>query len=136
MTVDPGSDRAMFRQLADLLRDQITTGKLRPGALIPSEPRLVQQHGIGRDTVRRAMAVLRGEGLVTTEQGTGTWVRQTPSRTVTIRIQGDDWVEVRLPSDIERRKLGLDEGIPVFEVHRANGELEIHPADRARIVTG
>jgi DNA-binding FadR family transcriptional regulator len=135
MTLDPVSDRPMYRQLADLIREQITAGKLRPGGLIPSEPRLVQQHGIGRETVRRAMAVLRSEGLVVTEQGHGTLVRQNAGTPVTIHIQGDDWVEVRLPSDLERRKLGLDEGVPIFVVLRGSGDQEVYPADRARIVT-
>jgi hypothetical protein len=51
-----------------------------------------------------------------------------------IRIQGNDWAAIRLPGDIERRQLGLDQGVPVFEVHRANGEEEIYPTDRTHIV--
>jgi DNA-binding FadR family transcriptional regulator len=135
MSVDPGSDRAMFRQLADLLREQIVSGELPPGGLLPSEPRLVQQHGIGRETVRRAMAVLRSEGLVVTEQGHGTRVRKNAGTPVTIHIQGEDWATVRLPSDLERRQLGLDEGVAIFVVHRGNGDQEVYPGDRARIVT-
>ena len=66
--IDPSADRAVFRQLADLLRDQIQSGELAPGEPLPSELRLAQEYGISRTTVRQAMLgvydrrVMRGEG--------------------------------------------------------------------------
>jgi DNA-binding GntR family transcriptional regulator len=133
MDIDPDSDRPVYRQLADLLREQIHSGQLPPGALLPSEPRMQQRYGGGRETIRRAMAVLRAEGLTSTKQGEGTRVRQ-PAQRHTIQLAPGDQAIIRVPSDLERRQLGLDEGVPIFEVTRAGADREIYPGDRTKIV--
>ncbi|WP_342352962.1 GntR family transcriptional regulator, partial [Methylobacterium frigidaeris] len=43
------------RRLYLLLRDQITSGRLPPGARLPGEPALAAEHGLARVTVRRAL---------------------------------------------------------------------------------
>jgi GntR family transcriptional regulator len=47
-----------YRQLAEILRARITRGDWAEGRPIPSETRLVQEYGLARSTVRRAIAVL------------------------------------------------------------------------------
>src|ERR1044071_2926301 len=73
--IDPSADRAVFRQLADILRQQIDTGELGPGDPLPSELRLAQEFSISRTTVRQAIAQLRTEGLVSVERPGSTFVR-------------------------------------------------------------
>src|SRR5947207_3288797 len=75
MAINMRSDRPAYKQLADLLRQQITTGELAPGAPVPSETTLMQRYGISRNTVRLAIQLLRSEGRVVTEHGRGTYVR-------------------------------------------------------------
>jgi len=66
MTIDPASYEPVYRQLARILRDQIQSRELRPGDALPSEATLAQTFGVGRDSVRDALASLRNDGLVTT----------------------------------------------------------------------
>jgi DNA-binding GntR family transcriptional regulator len=73
--LDEWSTVPLYRQLADLLRTAITGGTYGPGDRLPSEPALQQEHGLARDTVRAAIAVLRDEGLVVTLPGRGTFVK-------------------------------------------------------------
>ena len=61
-------------QLADYLRARIDDGTYPPRAKLPSEVTLVQETGFARDTVRKAMAVLAGEGRVYVVRGLGTFV--------------------------------------------------------------
>lgn len=75
VTVDQYAEDALYRQLAALLREQITSGELQPGDWLPSESRLEQEHGISRGTVRAALKLLAEEGLVATRSGRGTFVR-------------------------------------------------------------
>jgi GntR family transcriptional regulator len=83
MTIDRRSDRALHKQLADVLRQQITAGLFGAGAALPSEGELEREHGLSRSTVRDALGLLRAEGLVITEKGRGTFVRpQQPARRV------------------------------------------------------
>ncbi len=53
-------------------------GRLAPGEQLSSEWELAQTYQTSRPTVRRAIAVLKAEGLVVTEQGRGAFVRPTP----------------------------------------------------------
>jgi DNA-binding GntR family transcriptional regulator len=125
--IDPSADRAVFRQLADLLREQILSGALQPGQALPSETRLTQDHGVSRNTVRQAVAVLRGEGLVTTDRPGGTRVRERPDRVIVEIASGT--VEARMPTAAERRELDMAEGVPVLLVER-DGQTELYAGDR------
>jgi GntR family transcriptional regulator len=73
-TIDRDVRRPLYRQLQVLLRDRIETGDYEPGDAFPSEAELINEHGMSRITVRRAISELEREGLVVTRQGTGTFV--------------------------------------------------------------
>lgn len=76
--IDPTSDRPVFKQIADGLRSAILSGELEAGARMPSEQELINRHRVARGTVRDAMDLLRAEGLVRTEHGRGSFVRDRP----------------------------------------------------------
>jgi len=65
---------ARYKQIAAILRARIESGDLEPGQTVPSEPTLMQEFGVARNTVRHAIEVLRQAGLVTTVPGMGTYV--------------------------------------------------------------
>lgn len=56
------------------LRAQILDGRLPPGARLPSERSLAQEHGVNRVTVRTALERLKASGLLTAHVGRGTVV--------------------------------------------------------------
>jgi len=67
-----------YLDIADDLRRRITAGELRAGRPIPSESQLAEDHDASRVTVRRALALLRGEGLLDSRQGFGWYVVAAP----------------------------------------------------------
>jgi GntR family transcriptional regulator len=73
---------ALYKQLADTLREAIAAGEYPPGSLLPSEAVLGQRYGLSRPTIRNAITALRSEGLVTVQHGRGTVVRGIPARNV------------------------------------------------------
>ncbi len=72
MTIDLGQPTPPYRQLAAILRDRIESGDL--AGRMPSEKTLLQEYGLAHGTVRKAIAVLRDEGLVQTTPGWGSYV--------------------------------------------------------------
>lgn len=78
MTIDPGAATPLWRQLADLLRERITSGELPPGRVIPSETTLSQEYDLARSTVVKALKSLQDEGLIVRVQGRGTFVAEQP----------------------------------------------------------
>lgn len=64
----------IYKQIAEMIRDQINQGELVPGDAVPSEAELEAEYGIARLTARRVARELREQGLVYTVQGEGTFV--------------------------------------------------------------
>lgn len=69
--------KALYQQVADSILEQIQKGKLQPGARLPSENALSEQHQVGRNTIRHALSELSAKGYVESVQGVGTFVTET-----------------------------------------------------------
>jgi GntR family transcriptional regulator, arabinose operon transcriptional repressor len=65
----------LYIQLVNHFRKMIQNGTLAPGARLPTELELAQEHEISRNTVRQAMSSLVQEGLLERHKGRGTFVR-------------------------------------------------------------
>jgi GntR family transcriptional regulator, transcriptional repressor for pyruvate dehydrogenase complex len=70
----------LTHELIERLSADIVSGKLAPGARLPTEQQLIAATGVSRTVVREAVAALRAEGLVVTRQGVGAFVAATPRR--------------------------------------------------------
>jgi GntR family transcriptional regulator, transcriptional repressor for pyruvate dehydrogenase complex len=58
-----------YQVLADELRDEITSGRLRPGERLPTEPELCARNRVSRSTVREALRLLSSQNLIITTRG-------------------------------------------------------------------
>ncbi|MEU1046095.1 FadR/GntR family transcriptional regulator [Streptomyces sp. NPDC005897] len=65
---------ALSEQVIAALRQQIASGEWPVGSRIPTEPELVEQLGVARNTVREAVRALAHNGLLDIRQGSGTYV--------------------------------------------------------------
>ncbi len=74
MTVDDASPEWPYRQLAGQLRARIESGELGPR--LPSIMMLAEEAGVSTRTMQRAVDVLKGEGILYTAPGRGTFVRK------------------------------------------------------------
>lgn len=66
--------RLLSDQVAEVLREQIISGHLKPGTQLRSEPELAAELGVSRGTLRAAVQRLVDEGLLTRLHGRGTFV--------------------------------------------------------------
>ena len=73
MVISKGIRRAS--EVADQIRAGIDSGELKPRDRLPSERRLAERFGVSRDTVRRALAELADDALITAQRGSGSYVR-------------------------------------------------------------
>lgn len=128
--ISPRSEVPVYVQVAAALRAQIVDGTLAPGEELRAEPDLAHDFGVGLATVRKALSVLRGEGLVETRRGIRTRVRN-PPELERVEIPPGVLVTARMPTPEEREWFNLPVGVPVFVV----GD-EVYPADRFGIVAG
>ncbi|WP_043264041.1 GntR family transcriptional regulator [Streptomyces sp. CT34] len=127
---------ALYQQIAAEIRNGIAQGRYKPGSPLPSEADLIEQYGVSRPTVRKAIAALRAEGLIEVTHGKRSYVRALPApaviieRTVTrtgntFRIGHHDWQQVEDPTVYRTTTtattaplLELAEGEALFAVDR------------------
>jgi GntR family transcriptional regulator len=65
-----------YRAIADGLRELIDSGALSPGSKVPSENELMSAYDVEQPTARRALELLKNEGLIVARRGAGTFVRE------------------------------------------------------------
>jgi len=75
MEYDPLAPVPRYRQIAAIIRERIESGQLEPNRPIPSEVQIENEFGVARATARRAVGVLRDEGLIVTVPGMGSYVK-------------------------------------------------------------
>ncbi len=108
--------RKLSHGLVEQLADQIRSGRLAPGARLPTDEALTRAARVSRTVVREAVAALRAEGLVVTRQGVGAFVadeaRRAPFRIDPASIQSLDEIlnvmELRLGVEIESAGLAAE----------------------------
>ncbi len=67
---------SLHLSISEHLRHQVVVGDYQPGDQLPSEHQLMQEFGVSRTTIRRAIANLVNQGLVTAHQGKGVFVSE------------------------------------------------------------
>nr|WP_205752701.1 GntR family transcriptional regulator [Cryptosporangium phraense] len=125
-----GASAPRYLTIAGELRDRITTEKLAPHTLIPSERELSDQYGVSRMTARHALSLLENEGYVYRRPPRGTFVAE-PRVRFHIGSFSDEitrvgrrpsaqvvWAEEREPSPSAREALDLAPGVTVHALHR------------------
>lgn len=82
---------SLSRQVFEQLKEQIITGKWKPGEKIPSENVLAELFNVSRVTIREALQTLVALNLLEKKQGDGTFVKE-PS--------GEGYIDALLPTFI------------------------------------
>lgn len=123
VAIDRNSYEPAYAQLVRILLGQIAAGMFRPGDRLPSEAQLCERYSVSPMTVRRVINILVDQGVVTAEQGRGTFVKPLELGTATFDLdtiqqlfrEGQSTVkllEARITSATERtaRKLDINVG--------------------------
>jgi GntR family transcriptional regulator len=117
----------LYYQLERVLRKRILEGRVGPSQSLPAERELCQEFGVSRTTVRQAMMILESEGLITREQGRGTFVKPRVRSGRPFELYGyvDDLFYLGANTTLELRskrpvraesKIAADMGIPEGEM--------------------
>lgn len=73
-SIDPNDYLPRYYQLANILRDRISDGKIDANQPIPSERQLESLYNVSRPTIRQAIDLLVRQGYLYREHGKGTFV--------------------------------------------------------------
>jgi GntR family transcriptional regulator len=96
-----------YRAIADELRARVSAGEFGAGRLLPSESELSSSFHVSRVTVRKALELLRDEGLIDARQGFGWFVSTDPVRQPLARLGTIEEQLGELGRSSERKVVGF-----------------------------
>jgi GntR family transcriptional regulator len=109
--LDPYSPVPLYHQLAEAIRQQVESGALAPGDLLPPLRQAAQEWGINLHTVRHAYRSLADAGIVRTTVPRGTVVLGPPDATANPVTGPEDFLERML-------REARDHGLTADDVRR------------------
>lgn len=114
-----------YLHIAETIGDRIARGEYRPGDQLPSESQFCAEFDVSPMTLRRGLTMLAERGLLSTEQGRGTFVRSPGLGEATFKLQQltDQW----LAASADVRLLAAS---TVRASERVAEVLEIPPGER------
>ncbi|MBO1679607.1 GntR family transcriptional regulator [Bittarella massiliensis (ex Durand et al. 2017)] len=74
--IQNSSDKPIYQQIVDQIKDRVLTGVLQPGEALPSMRLLARELKISVITTKRAYEELEREGFLTTQPGRGSFVAE------------------------------------------------------------
>ena len=74
--ISPAANGALYQQIVDRLKREVSEGRLKPGAALPSFRQLAEDLLVSVITVKRAYEELEREGIIFRRQGLGTFVAE------------------------------------------------------------
>ena len=77
----------IYAQIVDRIKHMVATGRLKPGQQLPPIRQLASELHIDPNTVARAYSLLDAEGVISTQQGRGTFVAEHPNRTYLVHMR-------------------------------------------------
>jgi GntR family transcriptional regulator len=72
--------RPLYKEVREQLTKSLIEGEWRPGAMLPSEPRLADRYNVGISTIRAAVRELEMANVLVRAQGKGTFVARFDER--------------------------------------------------------
>ena len=124
--VDRRSHEPAYLQICNILKEQIAKGAYLPGSRLPSESELCRRHQVSPMTVRRSIKSLIDQGIVTTTQGSGTFVKAPDLGGATFSLEEFH----TFFKDQQRTKVRLLEARTMKADHEAAGRLQIDIGER------
>lgn len=111
----------LYAQVADVMRERIVKATWPIGSRIPTLPALTQEFGLASITVRQAVQLLKKEGLLSPEQGRGTFVRAKPQTHPRMRVETSLPRLAQLYRELAPRVIPLSEGSGTPRLDREDG---------------
>lgn len=110
---------ALYQQVKDYVLGKISDGSLAAGERVPSEQELVQEFGVARMTVNRALRELAEQGVIVRVAGVGSFVAEEKPQSTLLRI-------AHIAEEIRQR--GHDHRFEVLQLCRVSAAPEVAAA--------
>lgn len=90
MPWDISSERSVYLQLIDIIKQKIMSGEYRPGQRMESVRELAAEAAVNPNTMQRALMELEREGLLYTQRTSGRFVSEDAGMIAQLRMEGTE----------------------------------------------
>jgi GntR family transcriptional regulator len=113
LELDFRSGIPIYHQVVDRIKEMIVNGRLKPGDQLPTVRSLALELRVNFNTVARAYRLLDEAGIISTQQGRGTYILESPPPEMAegIRRQALQTLAQRYLADAARLGASLDESL-------------------------
>jgi GntR family transcriptional regulator len=117
LKLDFRSGLPIYTQIVEQIRHMLASGVLKPGDQLPTVRQLATDLRVNFNTIARAYRMLDEAGLISTQQGRGTyiWETPTPEASQKLRLQGLNELTQRYLAEASALGFSLDEVRQNFE---------------------
>ncbi len=111
LEIDFRSGIPIYMQIVERIKELIASGRIRPGDQLPTVRTLALELRVNFNTIARAYRILDESGVISTQQGRGTYIMEMPPPEVTesIRRKALEALAHRFLTDAERLKASPEE---------------------------
>jgi GntR family transcriptional regulator len=123
LAVDPHDSTPIYAQLERGVRAAIATGRLKPGAQLPTVRQMAVELRVNANTVARVYAELERAGVIETKRGVGSFISASPSQAHPPR-EHERRVRAfvtRVLADAAAHGLNVDDVIAGLRAHQKGG---------------
>lgn len=116
--IDFRSAQPIYQQIVDQIRDMVANGSLQPGDQLPTVRQLATDLRVNFNTVARAYRLLDETGMISTQQGRGTYIWAKPEKEAADRLRQQRLEEMaeHFVGEAERLGYAPEEVIKAFEI--------------------
>lgn len=101
------ADAPIYEQIVEQVRQRIAGGALKPGDQLPTVRQLAAELRVNFNTVARAYRMLDDAGLISTQQGRGTYIREHAAPESQLALREDLLANLTRRHINEARQLGF-----------------------------
>ncbi len=87
LELDFRSGLPIYHQVVERIKERIASGQLNPGDQLPTVRALAQELRVNFNTIARAYRILDEGGIISTQQGRGTYILNNPPPEVSDEIR-------------------------------------------------
>jgi GntR family transcriptional regulator len=111
LEIDFRSGIPIYLQVVERIKERLAAGLLKPGDQLPTVRSLAQELRVNFNTIARAYRIMDESGIISTQQGRGTYILEVPSPEVaeSIRRQALQDLTQRFIQDAERLGASTEE---------------------------
>ncbi len=134
LELDFRSGIPIYLQVVDRIKEMIANGRLKPGDQLPTVRALALELRVNFNTVARAYRILDENGIISTQQGRGTYILEMPPPEVTegIRQQSIEALTQRYLADVNRLGITPKQLIEILKEQAVEWKKDHEPDNKSK----